>query len=90
MKKLAIAMLLTFAAGTAYAANDMSNSGMSQSAMSMMKKCQGMSQSAMQKNSKCMAMMKEHPDMMKSGTSGSGMSGSSGSGMSGTSGGMKK
>jgi len=82
MKKVAIAILLTFAAGTAYAASDMSGS-MSKSDTAMMKKCQGMSQSAMQKNKKCMAMMKEHPDMMQSGTSGSGTSGS-------TSGTMKK
>jgi hypothetical protein len=51
---------------------------MSKSDMTMMKKCQGMSESAMKANKGCMAMMEKHPDMMKGGTTGSGMSGSTG------------
>ena len=67
MKKLAIAAVIAFAATTAFAddATKMSNSD-----MTMMKKCQGMSESAMKGDKQCMAMMKTHPDMMKGATSG--------------------
>lgn len=74
-KIVAVAALMTFAAGAAFAADgSMSNSKMSQSDQAMMKKCQAMSESAMKKDSNCMAMMKKNPDMMKSGMNGSGMS----------------
>lgn len=71
MKRTAITALsfalLTLGASTAFA---QMNSNMSKSDMDTMNRCKSMSQSAMQKDTKCMAMMKEHPDMMKSGSSG--------------------
>ena len=69
MNKIAIAVLMTFAAGTAFASD---GSEVSKDEMIMIKKCQSMSESAMKADNNCMAMMKKHPDMMKIDTTGSG------------------
>jgi hypothetical protein len=73
-------MTVAFAGAGFAQSSGMSN--MSASDKAMMTKCQGMSESAMKADKDCMAMMQKNPDMMKGGTSGSGMSGSS-SGMNG-------
>jgi hypothetical protein len=57
-----------------------SSSSMSSSDKAMMTKCQGMSQSAMKADKDCTAFMQKHPDMMKSGTTGTNAS-QSGTGM---------
>jgi hypothetical protein len=72
MNKIAIAVLMTFVAGTAFASD---GSEVSKNEMAMMKKCKSMSESAMKADNNCMAMMKKHPDMMKMDTTGSGDSG---------------